>query len=127
MFILRFCELSGETIRLEEVKRTCQQQNTVLFLCFAIDDINPLHTINMIAPLENTIGIKLPSIFVGSKKDLRRLSEEGRHIIKSSWGERMRKCFDLQQYHECSVFDTHSVSDLFYTAIGLAMSIDLFL
>ncbi|GIY87542.1 hypothetical protein CDAR_224411 [Caerostris darwini] len=126
-FILRFCELSEETVHLEEVKRTCQQQNTVLFFCFAIDDINPLQTVNILAALRNTIGIMLPSILVGSKTDLRRLSEEGRHIIKSSWGERMRKCFGLQQYHECSVFNKQSVSDLVYIAIGLAMSTDLFL
>ncbi|GIY87537.1 hypothetical protein CDAR_224371 [Caerostris darwini] len=128
LFILRFCELSRETFRLEEVKRTCQQQNAVLIFCFALDDINSLHTINMnwIAPLRNTIGNKLPSILVGSKKDLRHRSEEGRHTVESSWGEQMRKCFDLQQYHECSVFKKQSFSDLFYITVGLAMSTDLF-
>ncbi|GIY87539.1 hypothetical protein CDAR_224391 [Caerostris darwini] len=126
--ILRFCELSRETFPLEEVKRTCQKQNTVLFFCFAIDDINSLHTMNLnwIAPLRITIGIKLPSILVGSKKDVRRFLEEGRHTIKPSWGERMRKCFGFQQYHECSVLNKQSVSDLFYIAVGLAVSTDLF-
>ncbi|GIX85029.1 hypothetical protein CEXT_133371 [Caerostris extrusa] len=57
LFILRFCELSGETVCLEEVKRTCQKQKTVLFFCFSIDDINSLHTINthLIVPLRNTV------------------------------------------------------------------------
>ncbi|GIX70383.1 hypothetical protein CDAR_408831 [Caerostris darwini] len=128
MFILRFCELSRETVRLEEVKRTCQQQNTVLFYCFAIDDIYSPHGMNMqwITPLRITFGVMLPSILVGSKMDLRRISEEGTHLLESAWWERMRKCFGLQQYHECSVFNRQSVSDLLYIAIGLAMSTDLF-
>ncbi|GIY87536.1 hypothetical protein CDAR_224361 [Caerostris darwini] len=128
LFILRFCELSEETVRLEEVKQTCQQQKTVLFFCFAIDDINSLHTIiqNWIVPLNNTIGIQLPSILVGNKKDLRHHSEEGKHIIESSWGEQMMKCFGFQHYHECSVLKKQSVADLFYIAVGLAMKTDLF-
>ncbi|GIY87535.1 hypothetical protein CDAR_224351 [Caerostris darwini] len=120
LFILRFCELSGETVRLEEVKRTCQQQNTVLCFCLAMDDSNPLQTVSVhFDKLRDTFGITLPSILVGSKKDLRPdLDEE--------WGEHMRICFDLQQYHECSVLNKQSVSDLFYIAVGLAMSTDLF-
>ncbi|GIX85037.1 hypothetical protein CEXT_133401 [Caerostris extrusa] len=128
LFIFRFCELSEETFRLEEVKQTCQQQNTVLFFCFPIDDINSLQAMNLewIAPLRNTIRIKLPSILVGTKKDLRLLPEEGRRTIKLSWGEKMRKCFGLQQYHEFSVFNEQSVFDLFSISVGLAMSTDLF-
>ncbi|GIY87533.1 hypothetical protein CDAR_224331 [Caerostris darwini] len=126
LYIFRFCELSEETFRLEEVKRTCQQHNTVLFYCFAVIDINSLHTINLnwIAPLRLTIGFNLPSVLVGTKLDLRRISEERMRIVKSSWGERMRKCFDLQQYHECSVLKEKTIFDLFYIVLGLAMMED---
>ncbi|GIX70345.1 hypothetical protein CDAR_408611 [Caerostris darwini] len=52
-FLLRFCELTKKPIHMEEVKRTCQQQNTVLFLCFAIDDVYSLHAINLDCTTEN--------------------------------------------------------------------------
>ncbi|GIY71539.1 hypothetical protein CEXT_547271 [Caerostris extrusa] len=127
VFQLRFCELSEETIHLEEVKRTCQQQNTVLFFCFAIDDAYSLHAINRdwIAPLRINIGIELPSILVGNKIDLRgHPSSSGKRLFKFSCGYKMRKVFDLRLYHECSSVSGKAIPDLFWLAVGLGLDPD---
>ncbi|GIX85031.1 hypothetical protein CEXT_133381 [Caerostris extrusa] len=124
VFLLRFCELTKETIHLEEVKQTCQQQNIVLFFCFAIDDVYSLHAINLdwIAPLRINIGIELPSILVGNKIDLRgHPSSSGKGLFKFSCGDKMRKVFDLCLYHECSSVSGKAIPDLSWLAIALTL------
>ncbi|GIX85034.1 hypothetical protein CEXT_133391 [Caerostris extrusa] len=75
-----------------------------------------------IAPLRISIGIKLPSILVGNKIDLRgHTSLFGKRLFNFSCGDKMRKVFDLCLYHECSSVSGKAIPDLSWLAIALAL------
>ncbi|GIY87534.1 hypothetical protein CDAR_224341 [Caerostris darwini] len=127
VFQIRLCELTEETVQLEEVKLTCQQQSTVLFFCFAIDDVYSLHAINRdgIAPLRINIGIQLRSILVRNKIDLRgHPFSFGKRFFYFSCGDKMRKIFDLRLYHKCSSVSGKAIPDLFWLAVGFGLDPD---